>query len=582
MLKRIGTLLLAIGLIGLGVLFFLPPEKHYLVQLLSRFWPIFLILAGLIRVAGYLLDRHPRSPVGGLMISAIGGIILAAGFSGRQSFLQILGHYWFWLLLSLIIGRVLKQYTHNFDDGPVTRAFSPGANILMLLIVGTGLTANFLARNPQYIGRMNLQLGKLGNARDYFLGSEINIEDEAPITFNIPSEKKIAINNPIGNIEIEPGQQLLATARIVKKIRSTNNADAVEIAKNIHLKSTSDGKTVSITSESSDVEQNFSTTIIVSLPVDVSTLITVDNSIGSLKVQGVNGRYEIKNTERVEIADVKGSIRIDAPRGAVDLKNISGDIQLNDLRRNANLSMISGSIRIEAQGNKVVVDKASGPVDARISDGRLELTDIGMNLPQSTRSEQTVFLHNVSNSQLILQGIKGLIVIDAQITGVEASAVSGGVKINSTFKDIKASDINGDVSVTSDTGDVRIENVRGDVTVETDKNITARNVKGLLNVTSRTGGIDLSVTEKLTANIRAVNEKGRLKISIPEDFEYRLDASSEFGKVRMTGFDKFTASQRDRSRIAGYNLLDSAPLVTLQSSRGEIVIQSSGNSRATP
>ncbi|MCI0660684.1 MAG: hypothetical protein L0220_06395, partial [Acidobacteria bacterium] len=64
MFKRIATLLLGIGLIGLGVLFFVAPERVFIVQLLTRFWPLFLVLAGLVRVAGYLIDRHPRSPVG--------------------------------------------------------------------------------------------------------------------------------------------------------------------------------------------------------------------------------------------------------------------------------------------------------------------------------------------------------------------------------------------------------------------------------------------------------------------------------------------------------------------------------------
>ena len=117
MLKRLATLLLGIGLIGLGVLFFLAPERTFVVQLLMRFWPVFLILAGIVRVAGYLIDRHPRSPVGGMMLAAMGGILLSANLLAHTSLLLILGNYWFWILLAFIAGRVLKQYTHRVEDG---------------------------------------------------------------------------------------------------------------------------------------------------------------------------------------------------------------------------------------------------------------------------------------------------------------------------------------------------------------------------------------------------------------------------------------------------------------------------------
>src|SRR5262245_53986449 len=97
MLKRLATLLLGIGLIGLGVLFFLAPERAFVVQLLMRSWPVFLILAGIVRVAGYLIDRHPRSPVGGMMLVALGGILLSANLLAQTSLLLILGSYWFWI-----------------------------------------------------------------------------------------------------------------------------------------------------------------------------------------------------------------------------------------------------------------------------------------------------------------------------------------------------------------------------------------------------------------------------------------------------------------------------------------------------
>jgi len=110
MFKRLLTFLLGAGLIGLGVFFFVAPEQAYLVQLLKRFWPLCLVLAGLVRLAGYLIDRQPRSPVGSLILTALGGILLAINLRGENSLALIVARYWFWFLLAFVAGRVLWQY----------------------------------------------------------------------------------------------------------------------------------------------------------------------------------------------------------------------------------------------------------------------------------------------------------------------------------------------------------------------------------------------------------------------------------------------------------------------------------------
>src|SRR5215468_7143121 len=191
MFKRLGTLLLGIGLIVIGVLFFIAPEQSLAVQWLMLLWPVSLILAGLVRVAGYLIDRHPRSPAGGMMITAIGGILLTANLLGHNSPILILGKYWFWILLAFIAGRLLKQYTHRIEDGLRPNTFSPGAVAVMVLIVGAGLAASFAAKNGQ--GEFNLRLGDL-SVGNYVFGNQISVEDETPQSFSLAPNSQLLIN----------------------------------------------------------------------------------------------------------------------------------------------------------------------------------------------------------------------------------------------------------------------------------------------------------------------------------------------------------------------------------------------------
>ena len=66
--KRVGILLLGVALIALGSSFFIFGDRTHVFELFLRLWPIFLVLAGLVRVAGFFFDRDPRSPVGGMLL----------------------------------------------------------------------------------------------------------------------------------------------------------------------------------------------------------------------------------------------------------------------------------------------------------------------------------------------------------------------------------------------------------------------------------------------------------------------------------------------------------------------------------
>ena len=91
MFKRLATLLFGIVLITLGVLLFTASGGAVVLKWMTKLWPAFLILAGVVRVFGYLIDRHPLSPVGGMMITAIGGILLAANLRSDWSALFLFG-----------------------------------------------------------------------------------------------------------------------------------------------------------------------------------------------------------------------------------------------------------------------------------------------------------------------------------------------------------------------------------------------------------------------------------------------------------------------------------------------------------
>jgi DUF4097 and DUF4098 domain-containing protein YvlB len=459
MFKRIVTLLLGIGLIGLGLLFFIEQERLFVIQILTRYWPLFLIIAGLVRVSGYLIDRHPRSPLGGMIIVAIGGILLSANLRGEHSIIRIFGLYWFWLLLALIMGRILHQYTHRLEDGPRPAAFSPAAILLMILIAGSGLAANYLAKKAQRLPAMDLGVTNMGDLRNYVFGNQIELEDEPRQTFALAPDSRLIIDGAKGDVEIAAANQPQASVRIVKRIRALGEDEARSSAQNIRLQISQDGNNHRISvNASSGLPQDFSTSIILALPQEIESRVEVINCSGSVKLTGLHGDHTIRDGEKIEVSDHTGRVRIESPRGMVELRRVRGGITLIDAR--------SGSVTIE--------------------------------------------------------------------------------------------DLEGPASI----------DAKGDVTV--------RNFHDLLDVRTENGTIRLSTTVMIDADIKAINEKGRIHLSVPDDAGFRLDAASTHGRVRVKGFNHIHLQHSEKSKVFGYNVTSTAPSVSLRANNGNIRVQSSG------
>jgi DUF4097 and DUF4098 domain-containing protein YvlB len=572
MSKRIATLLLGIGLIVVGALFFVAPEQAFAVRWLLRLWPVALILAGLVRVAGYLIDRHPRSPVGGMMITALGGILLSANLLGHNYGL-IPGKYWFWILLAFITGRLLKQYTHRYEDGLRPNAFSAGAVVVMVIIAGAGLAASFAEQNQGNGLNLNLRIGGLG-VGDYVFGDQISIEDESPQSFSLAPNARIFINNAKGDIEINSAPQLQATARLIRRLRAGSVEEARKIARNINLQIAPNGVGYQLNVGATEVEQDFDVSIIVTLPQNQQAGVEINNALGVVKLNGLQGVQVIRGCERAEISRNLGGVTVENPRGAVDLSEIQGPVSLTNTRQAVNLRAINGPVTLDAKGGNVSMENSSGPLQLRATDAQIEISEVGKN---ASTSAPVIDIQQARSSRIKLQEIEGAVEIKAERSRVEAEEISGDFKVAASSDRIIVNRINGGLSIKSENGAVEVEEVRGSATIDATSDVTVRNFRGPLKIFSREGSINLETSEKLSGDVSAVSERGKIRVAIPSDSGFRLDANAGEGRVKAKDdFENAEWEHKDRSYVTGYNITSSSPLVSLRSNRGEIQLRSSG------
>lgn len=569
MLKRLATLLLGIGLIGLGVLLFTAPGGSVVTQWLAKFWPVFLILAGLVRVFGHLIDRHPRSPVGGMMITAIGGILLAANIRGDRSFLVLFGQYWFFLLLAFIVGRVLWQYTHRIEDGKRPQAFSPGAIFVMVLLVGGGLASNYLAKNRQHLQGVEFKLGQLG-----FWGSRFAVEDEPPQQFSVFNDGRLLVSDFNGNVEISTVEGSLPMARLVQNIRANNQAEAEQAGRNIRLQITQAGKNTQFAAVAENVPNDFQSTLILFLPSVLFGGVEISNVTGSVKLSGLRGSHIIRNSKSLEVRNNSGDVKVERPQGSVELFAIQGNVSVGDSIREVSLSEVRGSMTVTASNGNVNISESVGAVKLRAKDARIEIQNISGD--KLSANQNLIVIEDASNSRINLSEIQGSVTVSAERSRVEVENVAGNLTVKNSSERVQIARVGGSLKITADDSTVVVEEVAGQTEIETTQDVTVQGFRAGLTVTTSSGAITLSTDEKLAGNIKATTERGRIRISVPQDSGFKLDAGTERGRVKVNGFENGNSSGRQRQLTFENNAAANSPVVVLRSNRGDIELQSSG------
>lgn len=575
MLKRLATFLFGVALIGLGVFFFMVPEQAYLVQLLKKSWPLFLVLAGLVRLAGYLIDRHPKSPVGSLLLTALGGILFAINLRGETSLTAIIGRYWFWFLLAFMLGRVLRQYTSTNALGKPVRALSPGAIFVILLIAGTGLGANYLSKNDQLLARMNQRIGQLGDMGEYVFGNPIKVEDEPARPFKLPSNARLSFASFNGDIEIRGTATTQATAKLTKFVGASDENRARELAKQIHLQINPAGNLLQFGVSAEGLNDLYRTALLIELPIQQAANIEINEAAGAIKLADLRGEHLLRNCGRINSSRLTGRLTIENTLGPLEIEHHVGDLTLNNLRQGADLSDIKGKLVLQGQGGNYRIKQHTGPVQASIANGKLEVREV-LAPTGFPANERLVTLDELRDTRTNLSNISGGLMVNAIRSRIDAEGINGDIQITSNGEPLKLSRCIGALRIEAENASVTASELRGPAQIEATRDIAVQNFAGPLTIKSRNGKITLSTSAELEGDVTTFNEHGQTRLNLPRDIVFRLDVNTVSGRLRARGFEWLELERNQKTVSTNPQANSKLPLVSLRSSTGDIELQASG------
>jgi Putative adhesin len=579
--KRLFAVLLALTCCAAGVTLLRAPDNATLATVshwLMRVWPLLLVLAGLVRVSNYLIDRQPRSPVGGFILSALGGILFVVQWRGESFSLATVGKYWFWLLLAFVIGRVLWQYTHRSTDKAAPRLFSSASVFAMLLIVASGLASTYLSRNTQVVAQLNSRLNQLSAN---VLGESITIADDAPQTFTLLAKGSLLIERWNGDVEIRSTELPQPRASLIKRIRATDETQARAMAANIQLQIRTNGTQLEFAEQATNVSQPFSTQLIIELPANVTAPITITDARGDVTLRNTKGNHVIRQCGGLTVAQHQGSLQIEAARGALQIQDVTGDLKLDHIQHDTVIDNLKGALQFTANAGNHRFTTLIGALKLNLKNARLDLRN-AQAPPQLAADQPVLFIESARDSRLQLREIKGATVINATHSRIAAEALTGDLSIQSSNESVEIARHTGKLQINNENGAVEVRDVTGATTIEAGRDVSVQNFSGALAVETEYSTVTLTHNGALHGTVNVNTERGQIKLNFPTDIAFRLDASTESGHIRAKGFAGITTERRQTTLTANYNATAASSLVTLRTTRGNIELRAIGQAVDTP
>jgi DUF4097 and DUF4098 domain-containing protein YvlB len=159
---------------------------------------------------------------------------------------------------------------------------------------------------------------------------------------------------------------------------------------------------------------------------------------------------------------------------------------------------------------------------------------------------------------------------------------NGDVSVDRAGADVSATTGNGKVTIgqttgrvdaTSGNGDVRIESANGPVTVTTGNGrIDVTTAQGAVNANTGNGDIDVRMKSlPPDAGMTFNSGSGAIRVSLPADFNGRIDASSGNGTLR-SDFDISIVGRLDAQHVRG-TIGKGGPLLRLNTGNGQIELR---------
>ncbi|HEX7961839.1 MAG TPA: DUF4097 family beta strand repeat-containing protein [Terriglobales bacterium] len=291
-----------------------------------------------------------RSIAGPVILIGLGVLFLLANI-GALSKAQL--WWWFstyWPLLLIVLGIVrLAEYIIARNSGGPTPRFGGGSIFLLILFIFIGIGATQSRRVNWPAVRDNM-----GVDADFspFFGQKYDFEEQQ--VQEAGKAKSLQIDNEHGSVKIHPQDERTIKLVVHRHIGAESQDEANKVNSAGKTTFTLEGDTWRIQPSRPEarVHVGFYAGPTVANDLEIwaprDLVLNVSNSHGDIAVENRAGDVTLTTTHGdIQAQDIKGKASLTTHHGSIRASNITGDVTVNGRLDDTSISQVSGSVTLE-------------------------------------------------------------------------------------------------------------------------------------------------------------------------------------------------------------------------------------------
>lgn len=379
--------------------------------------------------------RRPRSIAGPFVLIVIGFVFLLSTMHvlsvGRLA--HLFANYW---PVLLILWGVIKVVEHMQAQRQGARASGIGAGgvVLVVMIVVFGLIATQLERVNWSGLRDDFNFDD-GDFNHIFSGNTYNYDDHLEQDF--PAGASLKVIDTRGAISVHASEDNKITVVVRKRVGADNQSDADKYNSETKPTITTIGGLVTLDAKAEGAgDHPVEVDLDISLPRKAG--VTLSSRRGDVNVSGREGNIDI-SAQRTDttVEDVTGNVKINQEKGTVRVQQINGDVRVGNRLNEVSVSDVKGSLQLEGEFQESVkLERISKTVSFKSSRTDMEFSRLDGSLDLDSdelRADQMAGpVHLTTRSKNIrLDGVSGDVRIQDDNGAVEvAMRAVGNVQID--------------------------------------------------------------------------------------------------------------------------------------------------------
>lgn len=157
------------------------------------------------------------------------------------------------------------------------------------------------------------------------------------------------------------------------------------------------------------------------IEVPESLLLDVDDSSGSLKIEGVKGLVLEDSSGDILVRDIAGEVEVDDSSGELEISHVGGKIRVHDS---------SGSLEIEHVTGPVSIVDGSGEISVRDTEAGVEIVEDGSGSIELDHIGGDVVVREDGSGSIWAEHVAGDFIVERDGSGgVHTNHIEGNIKV---------------------------------------------------------------------------------------------------------------------------------------------------------